>query len=83
MKFYRDINSCYYWFKIKSNNLDAIYYGHSVLFLKNGECHNAKNAAAIHSNGYKVFYLNGKLYGYQTIFTKKTWRKFVKLKAFI
>jgi hypothetical protein len=85
MKFYK-YNDDYYsfFYKIIDNNLTAIYYGSSleVDFYKNGKVHNCKNAAVI-ADPYKGFYLNGKMYGTQISFTKKSWRKFVKLQAFL
>jgi hypothetical protein len=42
-----------------------------------------KNAAYINYNGYQQFHLNGKLYGDSYTFDKESWRKFVKLQAFL
>ena len=53
-----------------------------VSFFKNGTYHNAKNAAYI-SHYYQSFYLNGKDYGDESDFDKKSWRKFCKLQAFL
>jgi hypothetical protein len=45
--------------------------------------HNYKNTAYSDNYGYKEFFLNGKAYGNQNHFTKETWRRFCKLKAFL
>jgi hypothetical protein len=85
MKFYKDDDhfGCYFD-KITVNKLTAIYHDYSgVMFFLNGKCHNAKNATYIFYDGYKEFYLDGKLYGDKRNFTKQTWRKFYKLKAFL
>ncbi len=74
------------FFKINDNMLDAILISSGSLyvrFLKNGKDHNTKNAALIRYDGYKQFYLNNKLYGYKKDFTKKSWRKFVKMQVFL
>ena len=86
MKFYKDQNknNFYYYDIICFNNLDAIYYDNNyVIFLKNGIESNNKNYAVIKYNGYKIFSLNGKTYGYKDDFTKESWRRFVKLQAFL
>jgi ATP sulfurylase len=83
MKLYKEnkSNICYYD-KIKNNNLTCIYHdSYTVDFYKNGKLHNDKNVALISKSGYKSFYLNGK--HYRNNFTKKSWRKFVKLQTFI
>ena len=83
MKFYREDKSYYnYWSKTIRNKLTAIYCNNSIYFFKNGEKHNAKNAAYISNTG-KVFCLNNQCYGYGTNFTKQSWRKFVKLQVFL
>jgi hypothetical protein len=91
MKFYIDKykNNFYYWNKTRINKLNAILnsknalnYAKCVYFFKNGKFHNTKNAAYIEINGYKQFFINGHCYGYND-FTKKSWRRFVKLKAFL
>lgn len=81
MKFYRYFN----YNKARINKLTAIYSNDNyyVLFYKNGKFHNAKNASNIILNGQKSFWLNDKLYGTEENFTKKSWRKFVKLQAFL
>jgi hypothetical protein len=80
MKFYIEAS----WLKIKAYNLTAIFNDHyNVIFYKNGEMHNNKNAAFIEINEYKEFILNGIYYGCEEHFNKKSWRKFVKLKAFL
>jgi len=85
MKFYRYNDTDYsFFYKIQNNKLNAIYYSstYESHFYKNGEIHNAKNAAVI-VDSYASFYLNGKKYGYQTKFTKKSWRRFVKMQVFL
>ncbi len=82
MKFYK--NKDYYNF-IVNNNLAAIYsntHNNIITFFKKGEEHNTKNAAYI-SDGYKTFNLNDNFYGYHTDFTKESWRRFAKLRAFL
>ena len=85
MKFYRDKNNTFYFNKIKNNNLTCVYCDDiGVDFFKNGKNHNTKNTAYIHNdNKFKEFCLNGKYYGDQNDFNKKSWRKFVKLQAFL
>jgi predicted phosphohydrolase len=86
MKFYKDkINGNHsYWNKIIINKLNAIYCSSfSVHFYKNGMKHNTKNPAYIRFDRYKTFYLNDKSYGNQDKFTKKSWRKFIKLQVFL
>jgi hypothetical protein len=88
MKFYKDTNNTFYLNKITINKLTCIYCDNIAIdFGKNGENHNARNAAYVNYNGvYKQFILNGKYYGNHTKFTKKSWRKFVrelKLQAFL
>ena len=83
MRFYKFINSLYYRNKIKDNNLTAIYTDYnSVTFYVNGKFNNFKNAAYVTNYGSKQFCLNHISYGYNN-FTKQSWRKFVKLKAFL
>ena len=83
MKFYKE-NQCasnYFFKKIKNNNIIAVYQDYyGVVFYKNGKRHNTRNAADIIDNS-KIFYLNGEWYGDN--FTKESWRKFFKLKAFL
>lgn len=84
MKFYINKNTGHFFEKIVNNKLSAIYYSlYAIRFLKNGNLHNIKNAAYIDNYDSKEFYLNNKCYGYEHHFTKKTWRKFVKLKVFL
>jgi hypothetical protein len=82
MKFYREINYGFdFWCKIYDNKLNAIYLDYSIVrFFKNGRLHNSKNAAYI-SDGYQAFYLNDKDYGDH--YTKESWRKFIKMQAFL
>ena len=83
MKFYKDKFGDYFWRKIRDNNYTAIYYDYYVSFLKNGNYHNEKNATNYDGIKFKEFYLNNKCYGNHNDFTKKSWRKFVKLKVFL
>ena len=84
MKFYRDNFSWKYLDKIENNKLTAIYCKNFIIsFLKNGKYHNTKNVASISNTGVKQFYLNNKFYGSKYDFTKKSWRRFVKLQAFL
>jgi hypothetical protein len=82
MKFYKDKYSYGYCDKIINNNLTIMYSNIYIYFYKNGKNHNTKNAAFI-SNKYKEFRLNGKYYGNTNDFTKQSWRRFVKLQAFL
>jgi hypothetical protein len=83
MKFYRDKEDLNYQYVIEYNKLTCIYSAPNyVEFIKNTSCHNIKNASFIRYDGYKQFYLNDKFYGNQYKFTKKSWRRFVKLKIF-
>jgi hypothetical protein len=76
MRFYID--------KIPNNNSSAIYdISKEILFISNGYEHNTKNASYIKNNGYKFFSLNGKCYGDEDDFTKQSWRRFVKMEAFL
>ena len=78
MKFYKSKNL----YKIGEFSLTAICGGSlNVSFYKNGMPHNFKNTDYVNRNGYKTFYLNGKCYGNN--FTKESWRRFVKLQAFL
>ena len=68
--------------EIKDNKLTAIYHNYDyIAFVKNSKLHNDKNAAYIYEH--KDFRLNGKYYSNQNKFTKKSWRRFVKLQAFL
>lgn len=51
-------------------------------FYKNGKQHNNKNASYIKYKKYKEFWLNGEFYGNKNNFTKKSWRRFVKMEIF-
>ena len=79
MKFYKNIN-CKFIYK---NALTAIYIcPYYITFYKNGKIHNTKNAA--HINGiFNNYYLNNEFYGNKYDFTKESWRRFCKLKAFL
>jgi hypothetical protein len=86
MKFYRYNINYFFHNNIIINNLTAVYlnYFGSISFYKNGKNHNTKNTAYIHNdNKFNGFYLNGNFYGYKDDFTKHSWRKFVKLQAFL
>ncbi len=85
MKFYRYNINYFFHNNIIINNLTAVYlnYYGSISFYKNGLYHNDKNLSFIDNDGYKEFCLNGKIYGNNTNFTKSSWRKFAKLKAFL
>jgi tetratricopeptide (TPR) repeat protein len=48
----------------------------------NSKYNNAKNAAYVY-DGYKEFYLNDKCCGIDDDFTKGSWRRFVKIQAFL
>ena len=82
MKFYKYKHSFYYWNKIINNKLTAIYCNDSIWFLKNGKEHNYKNAAYIYDK-YKQFILNGVCCGCEGDFNKESWRRFVKMQAFL
>jgi hypothetical protein len=70
--------------KIRKLYLTAIHCDfYAITFYKNGMYHNPKNAAYIAFDGYKQFILNDKPYGDQANFTKFSWRRFVKLQAFL
>jgi hypothetical protein len=83
MKFYRD--SYFSWNKVTSNKLNCICQNllKFIYFFKNGKLSNTKNAAHIAEYGYKEFWLNDKIYGYENDFTKQSWRKVIKLQVFI
>lgn len=86
MKFYLGKINTSYLAKITTNKLCAIFTHISfnvVTFFKKGEWHNTKNAAVFNKYGNKEFVLNNKSYGFDNSFDKKSWRKFVKLKAFL
>ncbi len=84
MKFYRNKKYNNYIDKIIDNNLTSIHSSfYCVQFLKNGKISSNKNTSYISFSGYKLFSLNGVIYGNQNDFTKSSWRKFAKLKAFL
>ena len=83
MKFYKYNDGSYFDNKIVNNKLTAIYLDYNVYFYKNGKMHNSKNAAYADYNNFKHFHLNGKFYGYEGTFTKESWRRFVKMQAFL
>ena len=83
MKFYKS-NSYYgpYLEKILSNKLNAIYCdADNIAFYRYGLFHNAKNVAWIYNN-YSEFMLDNICYGTINDFTKKSWRRFVKMQVF-
>ncbi len=73
----------------KIKKIDAILLkikkGFTVtIFFKNGKVHSSKKGAVILSYCNDInFYLNGNYYGNQYNFTKKSWRKFVKMQVFL
>ncbi len=82
MKFYK-YNIRFNLIKIEINNITCIYNNFpATTFYKNGKEHNNKNASFI-DDSHKEFYLNGKYYGGRMNFTKQSWRKFIKLQAFL
>jgi hypothetical protein len=87
MKFYKDNRYSYFYYynKIITNKLNAIYFdSFTITFFKNAVFHSFKNASYIKYDGYyKDFYLNGIFYGDHNKFTKKSWRRFCKLQAFL
>ncbi len=85
MKFYKEKTYYkYYMYLIFDDKLTAIYCDiASTFFYTNGYENNIKNASYISKNDYKEFCLNGIYYGNNNNFTKSSWRRFVKLKAFL
>ena len=86
MKFYKDIGYEYKYYYIIYNKLTCIHIDkayNAVVFYKNGKLHNSKNSACINCFKHKSFYLNNKRYENDNNFTKQSWRKFVKLQAFL
>ncbi len=90
MKFYTDIIIYkFYYYYITSGKLTCIHFDKlydSVVFYKNGQLHNSKNASYFgynKLNSFKEFWLNGRYYGTNYTFTKSSWRKFAKLQAFL
>ena len=86
MKFYRDKSeSDLCWNKILDDKLTCILLDsyEVITFYKSGELNNTKNASYNNNSGHKVFYLNDEYYGDLNDFTKKSWRRFVKLQAFL
>lgn len=84
MKFYIYKKNFQYLSNIIKNKLNAVYIDDVATdFFKNGKLHNFKNAAFITSKIEKGFYLNGIDYGSGYSFTKQSWRRFVKLQAFL
>jgi hypothetical protein len=85
MKFYKEIDQYqhYYWNKIYIFRINAIYCDFlSTIFLENGRHSNIKNAAYIGKYN-KKYYLHSKFYGDKYNFNKQSWRRFVKLQAFL
>ena len=79
---YSNYNTYIYVNKIRFNNLNAIFHDYyEVIFYKNGKIHNSKNAAIYSESSGKNFWLYDM--NYSNEFTKESWRKFVKLKAFL
>jgi hypothetical protein len=85
MKFYNDkySNISYYWNKIMTFEIEGIINSVGITWIfKNGVLNNTKNASVSDGKN-KSFYLNGRFYGYGLDFTKQSWRRFVKLQAFL
>jgi hypothetical protein len=90
MKFYKNDYEDYDG-KIIDDKLSAVYnycsydygYHYFITFYKDGKCHNNKNACYVDDEGVKLFFLNAKEFGNQDNFTKETWRRFIKLQAFL
>jgi hypothetical protein len=88
MKFYREKKTDY-WCKIVNKKITSVYqvifHNDSICvhFLKNGEQHNSKNAAIIRYDGTRQFILNNIFYNPDIPFTKESWRRFVKMQAFL
>jgi hypothetical protein len=88
MKFYKynDFNQL---LKLVNNKFPFIYNYTKfyTAFYNDGAFHNIKNASYIQFDGIKYFCLNGILYGAQygaqSDYTKESWRRFTKLKAFL
>lgn len=79
---YDRYNTYTYVYKIRFNNLTAIFHDfYEVIFYKNGKIHNSKNAAICRESKVKFFWLYDTNYGSE--FAKESWRIFVKLKAFL
>jgi hypothetical protein len=85
MKFYRDLIYRYYYANLLNSDNTAIYCNENYMFFyKNGEFHNSKNATYIDfTSKQRSFRLKNKYYGREGDFTKESWRKFVKLRAFL
>jgi hypothetical protein len=85
MRFYKYNQLGNYLNIISYYKLNAIYSYQSgaVAFFKNAKAHSYKNASYIRRDGYKEFWLNGNFNGNHNEFTKKSWRKFVKLQLFL
>ncbi len=83
MKFYIYKSHFQYLSNIIKNRLDAVYIDDvSIDFFKNGKLHNFKNAAIFYNKIEKGFCLNGTHYGTNYSFTKRSWRRFVKMQVF-
>ncbi len=77
MQFYKNKNYDYHF--IRHNKLSfANQDNERIVFYKDGKEHNNKNAAIIYYRiKVKHFCLNDLFYGYETRFTKQSWRKFI------
>lgn len=77
MQFYKNKNYDYHF--IRYNKLSFINQDNrQIIFYKNGKEHNTKNAAIIYYDmKIKHFCLNNLFYGYETRFTKQSWRQFI------
>lgn len=86
MKFFVKIKKIEIYNIIFNNKITAILNSkdsNAIYFFTNSKQHNYKNAAYTDKYGYKEFCLNGKACGSQKHFTKESWRRYVKLKAFL
>ena len=65
------------------NNYDIIIdnYGTKRYYL-NDQLHRENGPAIECPSGNKLWYLNGKCYGFKNDFTNKSWKKFVKTLIF-
>jgi hypothetical protein len=85
MKFYAfNKRKNFYLAIIKNKKLTAIYSdSFAVDFFKDGLRSNCKEAAHIRSDRFKEYFFNEIYYGNSQYFTKKSWRRFIKLRAFL
>ena len=55
----------------------------NMLWYKNGKLHREDGPAVEYTSGYKSWYFNDKCFGYNNMFTNKSWIKFVKTLIFL